>query len=59
MYMIICYTVYNGVKHDGKVLEFSNSRERLEYLLDGDRYKQYKDRGCKLIIAKALNYKEI
>ena len=52
MYVIICYTTDGGVKHDGKVLEFSNSKEHLEYLLDGDRYKKYTDRGCKLVIAK-------
>ena len=48
--IIVAYKVENGFMRESKILEYSNNRERLEYLIDSARYDEYKNKGYKLVV---------
>ena len=44
-YILVFYTLHNGFAHDIKVVESSNSKNRLIYIAESTRYQNYKDKG--------------
>lgn len=44
-YILVAYRIVGGWHRNWTVLEHSNSKERLEYLVDSTRYDDYKKDG--------------
>lgn len=44
-FMLVRYKIENGFLRDFKVLEYSNNKERLEYILQSMRYSELKEKG--------------
>ncbi len=50
-HIIVAYKFDNGYMRECKILEYSNNRERLEYLIDcTNRYDGYKKGGYRLAV---------
>ena len=51
-YILVFYKLHNGFAHDKKILESSNSKNRLIYIAESTRYQEYKDKGYKYSVFK-------
>ena len=55
IYMIIAYRLFNGFKCDFKVLEHSNDKERLKYLMTASKVAEYIKCGYIVKIFEEVN----